>query len=50
MRRGDVGQADRERMMRRLGEPDRLGLVLGGLAESAELGEAQCQPAAIVDR
>ena len=38
------------RMLRRLGEPDRLGGVLLGLGESAELGEAQDEPAAIVDR
>src|SRR2546426_11386347 len=45
-----VGSTDRERMTRRLGEPDRLGLVLGRLGESAELGEAHNQPEAIVDR
>ena len=39
--RGAVGQADGVRMTRRLGEPDRLGFVLGRLGESAELGEAQ---------
>ena len=48
--RGEVGQTDGERMMRRLGEPDRLGFVLGRLGESAELGEAHDQPGAIVDR
>ena len=31
--RGAVGQTDGERMLRRLGEPDRLGLVLGRLGE-----------------
>ena len=36
--------------MRRLGEPERLGLVLGRLSKSAELGEAHDQPVAIVDR
>ena len=36
--------------MRQLGEPDRLGFVPGGLGEPAELGEAQDQPVAIVDR
>ena len=43
-------RADGVRMLRRLGEPDRLGFVLGRLGESAELGEAHDQPAAIVDR
>ena len=37
-------------MMRRLGESDRLGLVLGRLGESAKVGEARYQPGAIVDR
>src|SRR5436853_7023422 len=45
-----VGSTDRERMTGRLGEPDRLGLVLGRLGESAELGEAYDQPEAVVDR
>src|SRR5439155_21350621 len=38
--RGEVGQADGERMLRRLGEADRLGFVLGRFSESAEFGEA----------
>ena len=37
-------------MTGRLGEPDRLGLILGRLGESAELGEAHDQPEAVVDR
>src|SRR5207302_188739 len=45
-----VGSTNGERMMRRLGEPDRLGLILGRLGESAELGEAHDQPEAVVDR
>src|SRR5260370_41410980 len=44
-----VRSTDRERMMGRLGEPDRLGLVRGRLGESAELGEAHDQPEAVVD-
>jgi hypothetical protein len=48
--RGAVGQTDGVRMARRLGEPDRLGFVLGRLGESAELGKARDQEAAIVDR
>ena len=36
--------------MRRLGEPDRLGLVLSRFGESAQLGEAHDQPGAIPDR
>ena len=48
--RGEVGHADGERMTRRLGEPEHLGLVRGGLGESAELGEAPDQEVAIVDR
>jgi hypothetical protein len=35
-------------MVRRLGEPDRLGLVLDRLGESAKFGEAQDEPVAIV--
>ena len=45
-----MGPADGERMLRWLGEPDRLGFVLGRLGESAELGEAHDQKAAIPDR
>jgi hypothetical protein len=45
-----VGHADRERTVHRLGEPDRLGLVLDRLGESAELGQAHHQPPAIPDR
>ena len=45
-----VGRADGERMMCRLGEPDRLGFVLGRLGESAKFREAHDQPGAIVDR
>src|SRR5215472_957666 len=37
-------------MMNRLGEPERLGRVLGRLSESAELSEAPDQPVAIEDR
>jgi hypothetical protein len=37
-------------MLRRLSEPERLGFVLSRLSESAELGEAQEEPVAIVDR
>src|SRR5262249_14377827 len=48
--RGAVGQTDGESMMRRLREPKRLGLRLGRLGESAELGEALDQPGAIIDR
>ena len=42
--------ADAERMLRRLGDTDRLGLVFRGLREAAELGEAHHQPGAIEDR
>src|SRR2546426_11690966 len=45
-----VGLAHGVRMVRRLGEPDRLGCVLGRLGESAELGEAHDELDAIVDR
>src|SRR5215831_21125982 len=38
--RGPVGHSDRERTMRLLREPDRLGSILHRLGESAELGEA----------
>ena len=48
--RGELGLTDGVRMLRRLGEPERLGRVLGRLSESAELGEAPDQPVAIVDR
>ena len=48
--RGEVGQADGERMLGRFGEADRLGFVLGRLGESAELGEAHDQPGPIPDR
>ena len=47
---GAVGETNGERLLRRLGEPERLGFVLGGLGESAEIREAHDQPAAIVDR
>ena len=43
MTRGPMGHTDRERVLRRLGEPDRLGCVLGSLGESAELVEARDQ-------
>ena len=36
--RGAVGHADGERMLCRLGETDRLSLVLGGLGESVRAG------------
>ena len=45
-----VGQADGVRMMGWLGEPDRLGRVFGCLGESAEVGEGDAEPEAIVDR
>ena len=48
--RGTVGLTDGERMLRRLGEPDRLDFVLGRLDESTELREAHDQPVAIIDR
>ena len=48
--RGEVGQADGERMLGRFGEPDRLGFVPGRFGESAEFGEAHDQPGAIPDR
>ena len=47
--RREVGVADSEGMLRRLGEPDRLGLVLGRLGESAELGETHDHIGASVD-
>jgi hypothetical protein len=45
-----VGKSDGVRMLRRFGEPDRLGFVRGRLGESAELGQAHDQPGAVVDR
>ncbi len=47
---GPMGRPDGERMLRRLGDPNRLGLVVGGLAEAAEFGEAPDQAGPIVDR
>jgi hypothetical protein len=38
-----IGVADGERMMRRFGEPDRLGFVYGRLGKSSELGKAHDQ-------
>src|SRR5262244_754564 len=37
-------------MLGRLGQTNRLGCVLRGLGKSAELGEAEREPAAIIDR
>lgn len=48
--RGMVGEKDRVRMMRRLGEPNRLRFVLGRFGESAQMGEGDQEPEAIVDR
>ena len=39
--RADVGEADGVRTLRRVGQPERLGLVLGCLGESAKFGEAR---------
>ena len=47
---GEVGPADGMRVLRRFGEPNRLGFVLGGFGESAELGKAHGQVGAIEDR
>ena len=48
--RGVVGQADGVRVARWSGEPDHLGFVFGRLGEPAQVGEADEQPEAIVDR
>ena len=48
--RSAVGLSDGVRMMRRPGEPDRLGFVLGRNGESTELGKTHDQPVAIRDR
>ncbi len=48
--RSTVGLTNGECMLRRLGEPDRLGFELGRLGESTELREAHDQPVSIIDR
>jgi hypothetical protein len=48
--RCDLGNADRERMARGVGEPERLGSAPGRLAKSAQVGKAHNQKAAIEDR
>ena len=45
-----MGHADAVRVLRRLGEPDRLDGVPGRLVEPAQLGEAPHERDAIVDR
>ena len=47
---GDVGPADGKRMVCLCRQPDRLAFGLGRFAESAELGQAQDQPATVVNR
>src|SRR5262245_25961657 len=48
--RGVVGEANGRRVVRRFVEIDRLGLVLRGLDESAERGEAKDKKSAMPSR
>src|SRR5690349_21912075 len=45
-----MGLTDGERMLRRSGEPEQLGLVQGRLGESAKFGEAVDHPETNVNR
>src|SRR5262245_65910357 len=47
--RGEVSQCHCEGMIRRLGEPYRLGFMVGSFAESAELSEAHDETVAVKD-
>ena len=48
--RSGVGSSDRQRMMRRFGEPPRFRVALGSLSKPAKLGETLDEPVTIVDR